>query len=147
MGMRAPRVLSALALAVLILVLTASAASAAVKIAKIQYNSPGSDDGSNSSLNAEYVVLANTGSKAISLTNWTLRDAANHVYDFAAFKLGAGKSVTIHTGKGKDTKTNLYWGSGWYIWNNDGDTATLKTGKGHTVDTCGYSGGDTSVNC
>ncbi len=145
--MRAPRVLSVLALAVLVLVLTASAASAAIKISKIQYDSPGSDDGSNSSLNAEYVVLTNTGSEAVSLTNWTLRDLANHVYSFDSFKLGAGATVTIHTGKGNDTRTNVYWGSGWYIWNNDGDTATLKTGKGHTVDTCSYSGGDTSVSC
>jgi hypothetical protein len=35
--------------------------AAAVKIDRVQYDSPGSDTGSNTSLNAEYVVIKNTG--------------------------------------------------------------------------------------
>lgn len=31
---------------------------------------------------------------------------------------------------------NVYWGSGNYIWNNTGDTATLRNASGKTVDTC-----------
>jgi hypothetical protein len=33
-------------------------------------------------------------------------------------------TVTIYTGKGKNTATKLYWGMGWYVWNNEGDTAS-----------------------
>jgi hypothetical protein len=119
--------------------LSASAAGG-VKIREIYYNSPGPDYGSNASLNAEWVLLKNTGGYRISLQGWTLRDAAGHVYHFpAAFRLGAGSTVKIHTGKGSNTRRNLYWGSGSYIWNNDSDTATLKRASGTVADKCSYS--------
>jgi hypothetical protein len=63
---------------------------------------------------------------------------AGHVYTFGSYTLGAGKYVKIHTGKGTNTSTDRYWGAGWYIWNNDKDTAYLKGPKGGTIDTCTY---------
>ena len=51
------------------------------------------------------------------------------------FKLGAGKSVVIHTGRGTNTAAHRYWRSGWYIWNNDGDRAVLKNKAGTAVST------------
>ena len=45
----------------------------------------------------------------------------------------------IHTGHGSNTRKNVYWGSGNYIWNNDGDTATLKRPGGTVADRCHYS--------
>jgi len=128
-----------------VIVLVPAWASAAIRITKIQYDPPGSDTGSN--INQEYVVIRNTGSGAVSLRSWTLKDKANHRYTFGTFKLGAGNSVTIHTGKGNDDRNDLYWGSGWYIWNNDADKAFLRNAGGNTVDTCSYSGGDQYVNC
>jgi hypothetical protein len=59
-------------------------ASAAIRITKVQYDSPGSDYGSNSSLNAEWVKIKNTGGKRKNLDGWTLRDKAGHVYHFTA---------------------------------------------------------------
>ncbi|MGN6688758.1 MAG: cell wall-binding repeat-containing protein [Actinomycetales bacterium] len=120
-------------------------APVSVRISKVQYDSPGADDGSNTSLNAEYVVVSNTGSGTATLTGWTLHDAQSHVYDFPTFTLPAGTSVTVHTGAGTDTSANLYWGSGSYIWNNTGDTATLSNASGTVVDTCTWtSTGSTS---
>ncbi len=111
-----------------------------VFIYEIFYNSPGSDHGSNSSLNAEWVELRNSSGHPITLTHWTLRDKAGHVYKFKnTFKLKAHKTVKIHTGSGSDTSANRYWGSGWYIWNNDGDTATLKSASGSLKSRCAYS--------
>jgi hypothetical protein len=144
--MRGSRALTVF-LSVLIIIMMASAASAAIKISKIQYDSPGSDDGSNASLNNEYVVIENTGSSVRRLEGYVLRDEAGHVYEFGTFRLAAGKSVTVHTGKGSNDRNDVYWGSGWYIWNNDGDTATLRNSAGHTVDSCTYAGGGTFVNC
>jgi hypothetical protein len=69
----------------------ASPASAAIKITKIYCDSPGADTGTNKSLNAEYVVIKNTGTTRKALTGWTLRDASKHVYKFPTFRLGAGK--------------------------------------------------------
>jgi hypothetical protein len=144
--MHIPRLATTLGVVGLLLAIPA-VASAAVRITKIQYNPPGSDSGSNASLNQEYVVIKNTGTKAVTLTGWSLRDQQRHVYKFGTLKLAAGKSVTIHTGNGTDDRNDVYWGSAEYVWNNDGDKATLKTRNGHTVDACGYSGGGQSVTC
>jgi len=92
------RIILMLAIASTVLLATATAATAAIKIGFVYCNSPGPDDGSNSSLNAEY--------------------------------------VKIHTGHGTNGRRNLYWGSRGYIWNNDGDKATLTRVGGRIVDTC-----------
>jgi len=104
-----------------------------VRISAVQYDSPGSDTGGNRSLNAEWVRITNHGSRKRVLTDWTLRDAADHVYRFGTFALGPGQSVRVHTGSGRNTRTDRYWGSGWYIWNNDHDRATLKNRRGIVV--------------
>jgi hypothetical protein len=136
------RKISMLFCAGLLTVLLAGPADAAIRIITVQYDSPGSDGGSNSSLNAEWVRIKNTGSKAKSLTGWTLRDTASHVYHFGSFKLRAGRAVKIHTGSGSDSKKHLYQDSGWYIWNNDGDKAKLKNSNGKRIDTCSWAGGE-----
>jgi hypothetical protein len=70
------------------------------------------------------------------------------VYTFGTFSLPAGKSVTLHTGKGSNTSTNLYWGSGNYIWNNTGDTAYLrKAGTSSNTDTCSWKSVSSYVTC
>ena len=57
-------------------------------------------------------------------------------------------SVTIHTGSGNDDRNDLFQDSDEYIWNNDGDTATLRNDKGNRVDRCRYpGGGDGSTAC
>jgi hypothetical protein len=118
-----------------------ASASSTVLIGKTQYDSPGSDTRTNTSLNAEWVTIRNVSSTSRSLKGWTLRDASSHVYTFGTFTLGAGRSVVVHTGKGTNSASNRYWGSGSYIWNNTGDTAVLRTAAGATVDSCRWSGG------
>jgi hypothetical protein len=117
----------------------AQAASSPVVIHEIFYNSPGSDHGSNPSLNAEWVQLRNRTGHQVTLKNWTLRDASSHVYKFGTYRLKAHGSVKIHTGKGGNTQSNRYWGHSWYIWNNTGDTATLKNAAGTMMSRCSYS--------
>ena len=124
----------------------ASASGAA--ITAIYFDSPGSDRGGTTSLNAEWVQIKNTTSSSKTLTGWTLRDAASHVYAFGTFHLAAGASVKVHTGSGSNTGANLYWRSTWYIWNNSGDTATLRNAAGATVDHCAYgSAADPEAIC
>jgi hypothetical protein len=111
-----------------------------IQINEIYYNSPGSDTGSNSSLNAEWVRLYNTSTSKITLTNWTLRDAAGHVFKFGTYTIGAHSYVKIHTGRGTSNQTDRYWNQSWYIWNNTGDTAMLRDTSNGTVDSCHYTG-------
>jgi hypothetical protein len=131
--------ISRISLLVIVFMLMAGPASAAVKITKIYADSPGSDGGSNKSLNAERVVIRNTGSSAVQLKGWTLRDSASHVYGFGSFSLGAGKTVAIHTGDGGNNKLHRYWGQEWYVWNNAGDTAILRRSSGALADKCSYT--------
>ena len=110
-----------------------------VMIYKVQYDSPGSDTGSNSSLNAEYVVLKNTTRSNRVLTGWTLRDKTGYTYRFPTFTLTAGATVTIRTGKGSATATNRYYTRAWYVWNNTGDSAYLRTASGSLADSCAWT--------
>lgn len=111
----------------------------AVSLGRIWYDAPGSDDGSN--INQEYVTVRNTGTAAQAMTGWTLRDVAGHVFTFPSFTLAADGYVIVHSGQGTNSTTHLYWQSGAYIWNNDGDAAYLRSNSGTTVDTCSWPGG------
>lgn len=111
-----------------------------VVISEIFYNSPGSDNRSNASLNAEWVKLQNRTAHPVSLSGWTLRDTSRHVYHFAVgYSLRAHGTVRVHTGSGRDTQRNLFQNRGWYVWNNDGDTAILRGPAGNNRDRCSYS--------
>jgi Lamin Tail Domain len=141
------RILLTLTIASTMLLATATAAMAEIKIGFVYFDSPGSDTGSNASLNAEYVKIKNTGSRATVLTGWRLHDQSHHRYTFGSYTLCGGCHVKIHTGSGGDTAKNRYWGSGAYIWNNTGDKATLKNAARKVVDTCAYSGEGSWVTC
>lgn len=127
----------------------AVAAGNPVTITKVYVNSPGNDlPVTNAKVNAEYTMIKNTGRATVTLTGWTLRDKSNHVYRFGAFKLQPGKTVTIRNGKGSNTGSTRYWGSGYFIWNNSGgDAAVLRTSSGTTVDSCSWKTVSSSVSC
>jgi hypothetical protein len=136
-------------LLVLVVSGTSADAGGGVRFTKIQYDSPGADSGSNLSLDAEWFKLTNHGSQSKSLSGWTVRDPQSHVYKFPqGYKLGAGKTVTVHTGSGTTTKLNRFWGQDNYVWNNSADKATLKKGNGTKIDVCKWSSvGSGSTNC
>ncbi len=115
-----------------------AASQSAVHILEINYDSPGDD---RYSLNEETLLLENPGSSDSDLTGWTLRDeSSTHRFRFPdGFVLRAGATVTIHSGQGQPTITDLYWGmTDSAIWNNGGDTATLQDPAGNYHDQMGY---------
>ena len=125
-----------------------SAALPATRLSKIQFDPPGDDDLSNTSLNKEWVQIHNYGVKSWTLTGWVMRDVTGFKYKFPdGFTVEPGATVTIHTGSGKNRPLHLYWGQGSYVWNNTGDKATLKNATGKVVDTCAYSGTGSWVTC
>ena len=121
-----------------VLVAAPAAAAGGVMIYRAYYDSPGTDNRSNASLNAEYVMLRNTSTVAKDVTGWTLRDKQNHVYKFPATRIGPGQYMTVRTGKGTGNAANRYWGSGNYVWNNTGDAAYLRTPAGALTDSCSW---------
>lgn len=123
-------------------------AAGGIRITAVQYDSPGKDTGSNKSLNNEWVRLKNTSGHTISLKGWRLHDkGVKHRYVFKSFKLAPGATVRIHTGHGSNTKHNLYWKLGWYVWNNTGDKVALNNSHGHRVDTCKFGDGSGYKRC
>ncbi len=85
-------------------------------------------------LNDEYVVFENPESSAIDLTGYAVEDEVGKHYDFpSGFSLGGGETVTLHTGSGTDTQTDLYWGYGSPVWNNSGDTVYVFDDTGTEV--------------
>jgi hypothetical protein len=124
-----------------------AASSSPIRIVKISYDSPGPDTSSTGSLNAEWIRLKNTGKTSRSLTGWTVRDKSGRVYRFGSYKLGAGKTVTVHTGRGSSTSTVLYAARTSYLWSNSGDTATLRNAKGQKIDSCSLPKSKNSTTC
>jgi len=117
----------------------ASAASS-VRIDYAQYDSPGSDTGSNYSLNNEFIRIRNFDNVAHSIGGWTLEDTSGHVYTFRPrARIAPGAVVRVRTGSGSDTTYNKYQDAGWYIWNNTRDTATLRKATGRWVDNCSWT--------
>jgi hypothetical protein len=122
-----------------------------IQFTKIVYNPPGTDTGSNTSLNGEYVRLTNESQRTVDLKNWTIRDAAGHIYRISSTHLVAsGKTLYLHTGKGTNGRpdsAHRYWNRTGYIWNNGGDTATLRTSSNRTIDSCKWGAGSGTTYC
>jgi hypothetical protein len=123
---------------------------APLRITRVYYDSPGSDfPVTNGKLNAEYIRITNMGSRTANLFRWVVYDAVGHYYEFSTLYLSPGHSVYLHTGKGTNSGANVYWNQGYYVWNNDGDTAKLtRYYDNHLVDTCSWgSTGSGYTNC
>ncbi|MFB6135842.1 MAG: lamin tail domain-containing protein [Halobacteriaceae archaeon] len=104
---------------------------AALRVVEVRADPPGDD---REDLNGEYVRLRNGRDRPLDLTGWTVSDEAGHVYRFPdGFTLGAGATVTLHTGSGADAGTDLYWGAPGPVWNNAGDTVVVRDADGQVV--------------
>jgi micrococcal nuclease len=105
------------------------AAPSPLQIVAVNYNPPGDD---TLDLNQEYIVfrvLVTT-----SLAGYAVEDEAGHRFDFPDRIFERGEDITLHSGRGTNTGTDLFWGaSGSAIWNNDGDTVKILDPEGHIV--------------
>lgn len=113
-----------------------------LKITSLNFNAPGDD---RFNLNGEYVRIASVADEVIDVRGYVLSDAYGHRYAFPALSLKPGYSVLLVSGRGVDVtdprrQFTLYWQSDSPIWNNDGDTATLRAPDGSSVDRFRYRG-------
>lgn len=115
-----------------------SSSDSSLEIVEIHEDAEGTE---RDNLKDEYIVFENTNSTAVDLGGWTVEDEADHVYTFPdEFTLSSGETVTLHTGSGKDTDTDLYWGAEQPIWNNNGDTVIVNATDGTVVIEQSYRG-------
>ncbi|MFD9445606.1 lamin tail domain-containing protein [Streptomyces sp. NPDC060006] len=105
-----------------------------VEISDVQYDSPGFDNGSNRSLNKEWVDITNTGRRSVNLDGWTLSDEDGRTYTFDHYRLGGHETVRVHTGKGRDHDGHVFQDRRRYVWDNRSDTATLRNDNGRRID-------------
>ena len=97
-----------------------------LSITELDYNPPGNDE-------IELAVVTNTGSVTVDLGGFRLRDESSvNRFDFPAYSLAPGESVTISTGCAAGVGL-LAWCTSDPVWNNDGDTALLLDSFGRVV--------------
>lgn len=114
---------------------------ARIEITTIVYNPAGDD------VAGEYVAIANSGGSSQNMSGWILSDAAVYDFVFPSFTLAPGATVRVWVKSGANTATDLYSGRGSAVWNNTGDTATLRGGGDQTIDSCSYGGGGSTASC
>lgn len=101
---------------------------AQLSIPTIHADAAGND---NENLNDEYIVVKNTGSESVRMGGWTVRDAAGYTYTIpSGVSLPSDGTITIHTGSGSDTGTDLYMGASRAVWNNGGDDIIIRDKTG-----------------
>ncbi|WP_435860671.1 lamin tail domain-containing protein [Streptomyces spiralis] len=111
-----------------------------VEISRVQYDSPGRDNRSIRSLNAEWVEITNNTRRSVNLDGWTLSDRDGHTYTFYHYRLDGRSTVRVHTGIGRDSRHDLYQDRRNYVWNNTSDTATLRNDHHRFVDSVSWGG-------
>jgi micrococcal nuclease len=98
---------------------------------RVVADAPGND---NENRNGEFVVLTNGDDEPHDIGNWTVTDDAGREYTFpAGATIPADESVRLYSGSGTDNETAYFWGSNGAIWNNDGDTVTVRNESGAVV--------------
>ncbi|MBN1321759.1 MAG: thermonuclease family protein [Thermoleophilia bacterium] len=109
-------------------------ADSPLKIVAVEYNAPGDD---SLSLNEEYVVFRVLVSG--TLLAYSVEDQTGHRYEFSDRVYAKGDLITLRSGQGTDTGSDLYWGaSGAAIWNNDGDTVKVLDPQDQIVEIYDY---------
>ncbi|MDE9364369.1 lamin tail domain-containing protein [Luteipulveratus sp. YIM 133132] len=131
---------SVVAAAAVTLTPQADAATSSLQFRTFVADQPGADlPLSQYKLNREYITVKNTSTRSVKVGGYRIRDKANHTFVFpSGYTIRAGSSVRVHTGRGTNTSTDVYWKQGYYVWNNTGDTAYLSTPGGTRLDVCTY---------
>ncbi len=113
----------------------ASAASC-VRIVGGNFDAYGNDNYSQY-LNGEYVTLRNYCSSSRSMTGYRITDyGTTHTYYFpSGYSIGPGYNVKLHSGRGTNSKYNIYWQRSYgAVWNNaPPERAYLRTSSGTIV--------------
>ncbi|MGV9344118.1 lamin tail domain-containing protein [Streptomyces spiralis] len=144
----ARRLTAAAATAAALIGVTALPASAAdhhprsyrqsVVISGVHLDHQARDHRSNRVLNREWVEITNNTRHDVNLSGWTLSDRHGHTYTFHHYRLDGRATVRVHTGYGRDTRTDLYQDRRTPIWDRHADTATLRNDHHRVVDHIGW---------
>jgi micrococcal nuclease len=112
---------------------------AAIEISEIEFDPPGRD---SDNPNEEWVRIVNREDQPVDLSGWVLRDEStrHRLVLPDGLQLGPGGGLTIHSGCGTATATDLYWCATDPVWSNGGDTVILQLPDGTIVAWEQYAG-------
>ena len=85
------------------------------------------------SLSQEQVILTNLSGQ-VNLAGWTMTDGEGHKFTFPDLTLLPNAEVIVHTTKGTNTPTDLYWGESESRWAS-GKVAYLRDPSGKLIAT------------
>ena len=95
-------------------------------------------DGSEAYSN-ELVTLESASDGVVDLSGWTLSNSHGDTFTFPiGFRLPAHARVTVHSGCGVNSETDLFWCSSHPIWEDEQDEAALRTATHEVVDKHAY---------
>jgi glycerophosphoryl diester phosphodiesterase len=84
----------------------------------------------------EHVVLENTGQRAVDVSGWLLRDAANNLLHVGeGYSIRPGEQLRVYTGPGTNADDAYYNDGTANVLNNGGDSVALWTDGGTLQDT------------
>lgn len=78
---------------------------------------------------SEAAVLANLSAK-VDLSGWSLSDGEDHKFVFPDLVMLPNSEVTVHTTRGANSATDLYWGQTVARWGGSGTIAYLRDPSG-----------------
>lgn len=82
-------------------------------------------------LPSEYARIQSYAPSFVDMTGWTLSDEDGNTFNFPSFALNPGAFVRVWTKAGASGATDLYWGLGAPVWDDDHECAGLRDGAGH----------------
>lgn len=95
---------------------------------EIRENPSGRDD---RHLDREYVTFKNDGEETLDLSHWSVEDEAGNAFTFPEDTvLKAGERITLHSGSGEPSASDVYWGGDRPRWRNAGDTVLVRDAEG-----------------
>ncbi|RPI32597.1 MAG: hypothetical protein EHM70_08540 [Chloroflexota bacterium] len=75
----------------------------------------------------EFVEIRNDGSQPVQLGEWTLRDEADHIFQFPSFIMEPGQVCRVYTNESHPEQCGFsFYNQGSAVWNNSGDCASLR---------------------
>jgi hypothetical protein len=88
----------------------------------------------NENVANEYIALTNVGEGTLNLSGATVTDRTGYRFQFpTGSSLNPGETIRVHTGKGEDSETDVYWGKKVKVWEDSNDIITVRSKNGEVL--------------
>ncbi|WP_299331534.1 lamin tail domain-containing protein [Haloplanus sp.] len=99
--------------------------TSALRIVAVHPNPP---DDAAAGIDDEFIIIENTGERAIDLSDWSLIVDDTHYYFFGDRRLQPGAELVVSVGTGRDDEGRVYWATGRPVLDDGSGTIRLIDG-------------------